>query len=810
MCKCWYRPGTAKPNLNQVQVEYWEQASNCFDTSQLKLDELTLSEDWLAKPMKEDLRVKFFSQEDFPHQRKEDTDPEVLQRMDAIEQVLTNLNYLKQGKIPDGFSSTDMAELLRKLPDPKAFQAGQWSVYGAVWDKLLGPYRRERKNVKEVLTYIKTGAKWPLVVPTSQTDMPDFKHKLARLTNMLSRAETDHSPTEILDSATPKAVKFPNHASVDRHPEFVSKAIGEAQVARAVWELPEGWRPQVCNSLGVASKAEKLRMVVDPAYPNLLFKYLPLRYEQLSDLMTYILNTDWVTTTDEKSGYHHMALDPEIWTLLGFYWEGKYYVFTHMPFGVGPACRAYTTIKQELYRVLRDLGNIRMTFLIDDQINAAATKELALFQVYTIVLMKWALGFTLSVPKCIFEPTKLAPFLGMMVDIENLRFLLPEQKVAEFQTLVGNLGMEATKRQLARVAGKLISYAPAVGLSKLYAQVLYKVMKGQFEWDVLYPTPMELVQTLKWVAEKLPEWNGLPWTVERETLVVAGDYGSNTGYGAYTPYGELADPIVVSLTPEEEDLIARNKFSSTYGELRALDLTLETLVRHRPEMVQGKTLHYEGDNQAAMTIVNGMKGNDRNFPLVKKIWELAKAHDVHITCEWHPREASNQQMADHFSKIRDNSQWGLNDTVYTQYIAGNQLVMQKGGITIDLFADHLTAKVPRFRSRYWCPGTLGVDAFKHPMAYDPVTKKRELGYANTDFSRIGELLAKIKQEQADVVIVYPDWPRYWKALLAALPVRADFCLPRRKDLCVPGPRVHPGKKRGQAPNYSLRCAIVLW
>lgn len=773
-------------------------------------DETLLTEEWLDKPTGGVQKVKTFTESDFPHVRKADTDPDILKRCAAIDQVLVNLEHLRQGTIPEDYNHQLMVELLNNLPNPDHFQAGQWSVYGTVWDRLLGPYKRERRNVKEVLTAIKGGAKWPLVVPTSQVDMPEFKHKLARLTNMLKRADTESTSDEILNSALPKAVRFPNHASVQKHPEFVSKAIADALTTKAIMKLPPGERPLVVNPLGVAAKGDKLRLVVDPAYPNMLFRYSPLRYEQLADLMAYISATDWVTTTDEKSGYHHQAIDPELWTLLGFCWEGTHYVFTHMPFGVGPACRAYTTIKQELYRVLRTLGNVRMTFLIDDQINAAATKELAEFQIYTITLMKWALGFTLSIPKCIFLPTQVAPFLGMVVDVPNLRFLLPEAKITEFQELVSNLGQNSTKRQLAKVAGKLVSYAPAVGLSKLYAQVLYKVMKTRFGWDELYPTPAELIDTLKWVANCLPEWNGLPWTIERETLVVAGDYGSTTGYGAYTPYGEMETPMVVSLTPEEQALIADNKFSSTYGELRALSLSLETILEQKPDLLVGKTLHYEGDNQAAMTIVNGMKGNDRNFPLVQKIWELAKAHNVHISCEWLPRESTHQRIADHLSKIRDNSQWSLNDQVYSQYIAGNQLVLQRGGITVDLFADHLTAKVPKFRSRYWCPGTTGIDAFRHPMAYDPVTGARELGYANGDFSRMGELLAKIKHEQADVVLVYPDWPRYWRTTLATLPVKADFCLPRRKDLCTPGPRVHPGKNKGQAPNYPLRCAIILW
>ena len=34
-----------------------------------------------------------------------------------------------------------------------------------------------------------------------------------------------------------------------------------------------------------------------------------------------------------------------------------------------------------------------------------------------------------------------------------------------------------------------------------------------------------------------------------------------------------------------------------------------------------------------------------------------------------------------------------------------------GPYTVDCFADHLNYKLPKFFSRFWCPGTSGIDAF---------------------------------------------------------------------------------------------------
>jgi hypothetical protein len=102
--------------------------------------------------------------------------------------------------------------------------------------------------------------------------------------------------------------------------------------------------------------------------------------------------------------------------------------------------------------------------------------------------------------------------------------------------------------------------------------------------------------------------------------------------------------------------------------------------------------------------------------------------------------------------------------VFSAHIAAHPLVVKLGGITLDLFADHHTAKVGRFFSRFWCPDTLGVDSFAQPWAFNQVTGGRELCYANGDFSRMGEILHKLIAERANCVVVYPDWPRYWQVL----------------------------------------------
>lgn len=782
-----------------------------------KLGSVHLSDSWVTHQPAHGSQVAVFTPSDFPHKVKPASDAAVLQRMAAVDEASALLQHLKHGTVPASMSANPqqlMDSVLQRLPDPDNFQAGGWTPYAEVWDYTLAMLNSQTRQTKQVLSSIRHGIQWPLVAPASQTLMPDHRQKMARLSTMLTRQLGAQAAAEALTTASPKRVEFPNHMSVKHYPDFVTTTVQDMLRANAIMRLPPGQVPLIVNPIGVVdTKAPKLRLILDPAYPNQLFRYRSLKYEQLQDMCSYLNPGDYATTTDEKSGYYHQALHPSMWTLLGFQWQGAYYVFTHMAFGVGPACKAYTDLKQQLFRLVRELGNVRMTFLIDDQCNVAPTRLAAMLQASAILLLQWALNFTLSIPKCQLTPTPQPHFLGMVVDIPNMRFMLPDKKIQEFQALTAALAgsTATTKRLLARAAGKLVSFAPAIGLAPLYARQLFLIMKGRAAWDSLYPTPPAAVEALQWVASHLALWNGHRWASARSTLVVAGDYSSVMGYGAFTPNHELADPIVLTLTTQELAAIAANRFSSTYGEIKCVLHTLSVLIRHHPHLVCGRRLQYQGDNSAAMHVLSTMAGNAANFPLVRQVWEAAKAADIELSFEWWPRETPTQVLADSLSKLTDNSQWLLNQSIYDSFVTANAHVQRAGGITVDLFADDLSAKVPRFMSRHWCPGTEGINAMsKGSWATHPVTGARELSYINGDFSRMGDILAKVIADKADCVIVYPSWPRYWQVLWSKIPVRQLATLPRFPALCQPGPRVDTSKARGLPPRYKLLMAVVMW
>lgn len=85
---------------------------------------------------------------------------------------------------------------------------------------------------------------------------------------------------------------------------------------------------------------------------------------------------------------------------------------------------------------------------------------------------------------------------------------------------------------------------------------------------------------------------------------------------------------------------------------------------------------------------------------------LSKEHDVSIEIEWIPR--SENEGADYLSKIVDFDDW----CVRNSYFRAVDSIW--GPFTVDCFANSVNAKVSRFYSLSFQPGSLGVDS----LAFD--------------------------------------------------------------------------------------------
>jgi hypothetical protein len=138
-----------------------------------------------------------------------------------------------------------------------------------------------------------------------------------------------------------------NHPSAFQHPGFVSEAVSILGVTGAAMKVSQ--RPWIVSPLGVVPKGvDKLRLILDLRFVNSFLKIDSFKYESLKMVPHLCKIKDLLFSVDLKSTYHHVDIHPDYWRFLGFEWEGQYYVFCQLPFGLATACFVFSKIVKQL------------------------------------------------------------------------------------------------------------------------------------------------------------------------------------------------------------------------------------------------------------------------------------------------------------------------------------------------------------------------------------------------------------------------------------------------------------------------------
>jgi hypothetical protein len=111
-----------------------------------------------------------------------------------------------------------------------------------------------------------------------------------------------------------------------------------------------------------------------------------------------------------------------------------------------------------------------------------------------------------------------------------------------------------------------------------------------------------------------------------------------------------------------------------------------------------------------------------------------------------------------------------------------RILEQRYGLhDVDLFATNVNTQLPRFFSRFFCPGTPGVNSFL--QSWSGVN-----AYANPPFDPdvLLNVVQKVREDQASVTLVVPYWiAQPWWPLLMDMAVDMVF-LPSNTSLFAPG------------------------
>ncbi|KAI8490473.1 hypothetical protein Bbelb_317410 [Branchiostoma belcheri] len=158
-----------------------------------------------------------------------------------------------------------------------------------------------------------------------------------------------------------------------------------------------------------------------------------------------------------------------------------------------------------------------------------------------------------------------------------------------------------------------------------------------------------------------------------------------------------------------------------------------------------------------------------------EIWKWALARKLHLPAEHLPGVLNTVADAESRS-FNDHTEWTLRPDLFKA--ACRHLKFQP---QIDMFASRLNKQLPLFCSRRADPEAWGVDALFLPWHNIKL-------YVFPPVCLLARILAKIKREQAEALVIAPFWPfQAWFPLLRELAVADPFFLPVEKSvLSLPG------------------------
>ena len=478
----------------------------------------------------------------------------------------------------------------------------------------------------------------------------------------------------------------------------------------------------------------KWRMVFDLRFLNSHLKPQTCRVETLFLLPTILEKGDYCCAIDLSYGYFHLSIAAGERPWFGFRIRGKLYRYAAVPFGWSQAPRLFTDLMEVVVRTLRS-ENCRVLWYLDDLLLMGRTPAEAEQVARRTLSLLESLGLKVNLAKCTLVPTQRLEHLGMIVDTQANVFRATPEKAQKLRMGAREL-LQLMQRSRKRVPAKLVMslcglaqfLALAVPTIRMHLRELYDCL-GRAQSHQHVTLSRQAGRDLKWLCSLRDDQMAMAIWVPPPTVTLATD-ASNLGWGAYLE--ELGMAARGFWT------FAEQSFHITSLEMLAVLRALETFT----SQLVGQAVRHKEDNQAVLGALQKLSSPAPELmAMIRQIAAILEKHSISLSSEY-IRSALNQE-ADALSRQEDGDDWALNSAVF-------QRIQAFAHCSIDRFASATNARLPRFNSRWACPGSQGTDALAQP------DWTVETNWRNPPWPLLALVVDKLRWINAKAVLVTPD------------------------------------------------------
>ena len=177
----------------------------------------------------------------------------------------------------------------------------------------------------------------------------------------------------------------------------------------------------------------------------------------------------YLSKVDIKHAFRLLPVKPSDWPLLGYFWDGSYYIDTRLPFGLRSSPAIFNQfadvvcwIMQQVFKLNNLVHYADDFFLVSSQDYNSAKGDL-----HNLLDAFQQLYIPLAADK-IIGPTKILVYLGIEINSNDLTISIPEDKYLELMTCLPSwlCKKSCTKQKLLSLIGKLLFVCKVVSSSQ--------------------------------------------------------------------------------------------------------------------------------------------------------------------------------------------------------------------------------------------------------------------------------------------------------------------------------------------------------
>ena len=374
-------------------------------------------------------------------------------------------------------------------------------------------------------------------------------------------------------------------------------------------------------------------------------------------------------------------------------------MFTVLPFGLSSAPHAFTKILKPLEKHWRHQG-ICVAVFRDDGWGIEKDSQVCSIVSDAVRADLSKAGFVTNEDKSVWIPSQRLNWLGITWDSARGTIEV-DRRVAKITSTIDSIiasDFVLSARRLASFTGQIISTASVSGnIARIVTRHCIMSTLSAQHWDSKVTMDPYFIDELYFWKNNLNSIKVRDFFLFNKPQRFAYSDASATGCGSVITLNE--DCVCQKLWEHAEC-----SKSSTWTELQAIVFALESF----EPILEGSLVKWFTDSQTAARIIEVGSMKLDLHRLAIKIFQFCAEHSIRLEVQWIPR--TENEKADYISRLIDFDDWQITHDLFLG------LEELWGTHTVDCFTNYYTAKLPRFFSRFWNPGALGIDFFAQELS----------------------------------------------------------------------------------------------